>query len=107
MGVEQDHAALGGVRFEGFLYWAWYDANGLFHRVGAPAVIYDSGHKIWYQHGRRHRMDGPAVVYANGRQGWYLHGRYITDEVKEWMSEHNITCPFTAEQATEFALRWG
>ena len=106
MGLERDHAALGGVRFEGFLYWAWYDANGLFHRVCAPAVIYDSGHKIWYQHGRLHCSNGPAVTWEDGTEEWWIQDRYITSDVLPWMATQGIFLPFTPEQQAEFLLRW-
>lgn len=43
------------------------------HREDGPAVIWDTGQKEWYQHGKRHREDGPAVE-LHFRNEWYLNG---------------------------------
>lgn len=37
--------------------------DGLKHRLGGPAVVYDYSHneEYWFM-GKRHRVDGPAVI---------------------------------------------
>jgi hypothetical protein len=82
-------------------YQAWY-INGVYHRVGGPAVIrlIDPA-KMWYKNGKRHRNDGPAVEWLNklwfrngkqhrtngpafvdpiGRKEWWVNGKRITKE---------------------------
>ena len=51
-----------------------YGLNGLRHRLGGPAVIFEDGTEIWYQNGLRHRLGGPAVTMNTGEQYWYLSG---------------------------------
>ena len=51
-----------------------------FHRVDKPAIIYNSGSKIWYQNGKRHREDGPAIEWYNGFKSWCLNGEHYNKE---------------------------
>jgi hypothetical protein len=58
-------------------------ANGLYHREDGPAIIFDNGDLIWYQHGRCHREDGPAIEHSNGAKWWLLHGKNINCKTQE------------------------
>jgi hypothetical protein len=51
--------------------------NGLYHRVGGPAIIRANGDQSWYQHGYLHREGGPARIEPNGDQSWYQMDIYI------------------------------
>jgi len=53
----------------------WHLPNGDLHRTDGPAIIYPSGSKAWYYHGKRHRIDGPAVIRADGTKIWCHHGK--------------------------------
>lgn len=59
----------------------WKDSNGRPHRDGdLPAVVWDDGSQIWWQHGKHHRDDDlPAVVWKSGVQAWYQHGEEHRD----------------------------
>lgn len=48
--------------------------NGLLHCTTSPALITDSGDKLWYSEGHLHRDNGPAIEHANGAQEWWIHG---------------------------------
>jgi hypothetical protein len=43
-----------------------------FHRVGAPAVIYEDGQSAWHTHGRLHRdvRIGAAGIRPGGQTLW-------------------------------------
>ena len=74
-----------------------WTANGFYHRVNGPAIIYPDGSekwffkgkmhrdggpamteigksKQWFRHGVLHRIDGPAIEYADGRKVWMIDG---------------------------------
>ena len=68
--IETD--AQGTVRF--------FNNAGLVHSMVGPAIIYQSGTKIWCRHGLLHRTDGPAVIYADGTRIWFLDGYTKTEE---------------------------
>ena len=53
----------------------YHNAQGEFHRIYGPAVIYPEGHRAWYKDGQRHRPDGPAVEWTNGYRAWYQNGQ--------------------------------
>jgi hypothetical protein len=106
MAVKADHTVEGGVWNEALHGWVWHDAAGWRHRVDGPAYIHPDGRQEWYLHGLLHRVNGPAVMYADGHQEWWVQGRAITQAVKSWMHDNNITLPFTPEQLVEFELRW-
>ena len=58
----------------------YIDANGDYHRIGEPAMIYKNGTKLWYYHGILHRTDGPAEIVrpsdtSSGYQAWWIHGK--------------------------------
>ena len=55
------------------------NAEGRYHRIGGPAVIYINGTKMWYQSGKRHRVDGPAIVFADGVCAWFLNGEKLNE----------------------------
>lgn len=60
-----------------------YIKNKKLHREDGPAVEWNDGYKVWFQHGKRHRLDGPAFISANGYKSWFEHGRRLpiyTDE---------------------------
>ncbi len=35
------------------------------------------GSMFWYQNGLLHRDEGPAIVYVSGPKHWYQHGKRI------------------------------
>ena len=41
------------------------NAGGQLHRVGGPAVVWESGEQEWYQNNLRHREDGPAMLWLS------------------------------------------
>ena len=45
----------------------------------------DGGHFI------THREDGPAIIYSVGEQFWYAHGKCITEPVRNWLKDHDLT----------------
>lgn len=51
-----------------------FTRNNKLHRDDGPALIYNDGHKVWYQDGEIHRVDGPAVIIQN-RQKWFRRGK--------------------------------
>jgi len=57
----------------------WKDEAGKLHRDDAPAMIYNNGTKIWYQHGKRHRTDGPAVTAPITDENPYDRDEYWLD----------------------------
>jgi len=38
-----------------------------------------------------HREDGPAIIYADGGQFWYAHAKCITEPVRAWFEDHDLT----------------
>ena len=63
---------------------AWYK-DGQRHRPDGPAVEWTNGYRAWYQNGQRHRLDGPAIVYPSGRREWWLNGKELTEA--EWQQQ--------------------
>ena len=53
----------------------WYNAEGLIHKEGGPAIVHSDGTKFWYVNGRLHRKNGPAIVRTDGHKEWWLNGR--------------------------------
>ena len=86
--------------------WRWLNEKGEFHRIDGPAYIYPDGRQEWYLNSKIHRLDGPAVIFPNGSQKWYINDIDITEEINEWLSQMNITYPFTDEEKVLFAVRW-
>ena len=107
----------------------WRNENGELHRIDGPAVIYPRGTQSWWLNHKRHRLDGPAIIRVDGTQEWYVNdklhrldgpaiiwsdkiqewyvkGKKITEEVKKWMTQMNITYPFTDEEKVLFAVRF-
>lgn len=39
------------------------DDDGQLHCDNGPAVVYSTGKKEWWVHGKQHRDDGPAVEF--------------------------------------------
>ena len=60
----------------------YYDENNYLHRVGGPAIIYNSRlpapEVTWCHHGKRHRLDGPATIF-NHCSRWYVDGELHRD----------------------------
>jgi hypothetical protein len=52
----------------------WY-RNGLLHREGSPAIIWDDGREEWYKDGFLHREGRPAILNTDGYEAWFKHGR--------------------------------
>lgn len=57
----------------------WKDEEGKLHRDGGPAMIYNNGTEIWYQHGKRHRINGPAVSIPLTQADPYDRNEYWLD----------------------------
>ena len=55
----------------------YVNSNGVYHRIGGPAVTLTGGTKVWYQNGKRHRLDGPAAEWASIPYQWYFEGELI------------------------------
>ena len=57
-----------------------YYIHGKCHRTDGPAVIWNDGSKEYYIHGTRHRTDGPAIMYPSGDKEYYVNGNYLSEE---------------------------
>jgi hypothetical protein len=65
------------------------------HRVGGPAVLFDSGLKLYFHNGKLHRTNGPAVVWEDGHNQWWVNNKLhrvngpalIGNGWKEWYFE--------------------
>lgn len=69
----------------------WLDKCGLFHREDGPALIYETGTKYWFKHGKRHREGGPAVEFHNGTNKWFLEDKeYTEQDYKQLLFERNL-----------------
>jgi hypothetical protein len=55
----------------------WFNSKGQLHRDDGPAIIFDSGAKVWFINGKFHRTDGPAFENSYGEKGWYLNNIQI------------------------------
>ena len=64
------------------LFEEWRDENKLWHKEDGPAIIWASGDKSWYFHGKRHRTDGPAIEWKE-QTSWYLHGEKLPCKSQE------------------------
>jgi hypothetical protein len=85
-------------------YQEWW-VNGKRHRLDGPAYI-NNGRQDWYLNGKRHRTDGPAVIYPDDCRPftpviypddwreWFINDKNITQEVRNWMKNQNITWPW-------------
>ena len=68
----------------------WY-INGKRHRDNdLPAVIHPDGIQIWHINGKCHRLYKPAMIFQDGSQYWYINGIDITNEVIEFIKEHDL-----------------
>lgn len=56
------------------------------------------GTKEWMVNNIRHREDGPA---------WLSEDRLVSKDAIDWIKEHNISWPFSQEDAMLFELTWG
>ena len=56
-----------------------YKRNGVMHREGGPAVIYNDGSEMWAQNGKLHREEGPAVIYSHGDYEHWVNGKHHCD----------------------------
>ena len=71
-------------------------SDGKFHRVGAPAAIWDDGTLVWYNAGQIHREDGPAYIekdqpHKKGEQQFWLFGEEVTPQQhREWREQHLV-----------------
>lgn len=111
-----------------------FTRNNRLHRDDGPALIYQDGHKVWYQDGAMHRADGPAVIierrmkwFWRGKlhnwaepavQGytktgerierWFVHGEDITDVATSWLVKREIYFwPLTEAEQFVFAVHFG
>lgn len=56
-----------------------YTLNDQYHRDDGPAVLYDNGNYMYYQHGIVHRVGGPTIMELptatqTGIEVWRVHG---------------------------------
>lgn len=56
---------------------------------------------------RAHRMDGPAVLWKNGDREYHYYGVDVTNEVRSWAKENNVSLademePTDREKLVEF-----
>lgn len=65
--------------FQNCIEWRRPSDNKL-HRVGAPAVEYTDGTKVWFQNGEMHREDGPAYEAAEGGREYHLFGKEVSPQ---------------------------
>ena len=56
---------------EGILFFE----KDLPHREDGPAITFEDGTQIWYEHGKFHRLDGPAIIYSTGEKKWFVNGQ--------------------------------
>lgn len=82
-----------------------YFENGLWHRIGGPAIESKAGHRVWLEHGLKHREDGPARIEPNeDGEFWYKHGELhriggpavilLKEKKQEWWENgkrHNLS----------------
>lgn len=88
-------------------YVSYSNDDGYLHRLDGPAMLYNDGSYEWYKNGIFHRIDGPAVYYINGPViDWWINGNKITKVVNKWMTENNISYPFTNESRTLYLLQF-
>lgn len=58
-----------------------YYRHESYHRIGAPALIYENRGMFWYEYGDSHRLDGPSDTYAKGTLYYFIRGtQYTVDE---------------------------
>jgi len=73
-----------------------YLLDNKLHRDGAPAVIYNDGSELWYQHGELHNENGYAAKERNGDNfelSYYIEGQmvpYFASGVKLFKSMYGI-----------------
>lgn len=53
------------------------DEQGRLHSIDdEPAIIFSTGTKMWYEHGKLHRNNAPAVVYNTTLVEYWEKGTY-------------------------------
>ena len=51
----------------------WWEKDGNLHRIGGPAIIYNSGTREWWFEGHLHREgDRPARIESDGARSWWI-----------------------------------
>lgn len=83
------------------------NTDGVFHRIGGPALVRKDGTKEWFLNGRRHRIDGPAIIKPNGIKQWYVNSKNVTPLVEIWMIDNKVVWPWNEETQVLFELTWG
>ena len=64
-----------------------YFANGGYHRLDGPALIWPDRAEQWYKHGKLHRDDGPAALWPErGIEVWYKDGKKYQPSAHEIMA---------------------
>jgi hypothetical protein len=53
----------------------YYFRHAQSHRDTGPAVMFNTGYRVWYQYGERHRDIGPAMIFSSGNKHWYTRGK--------------------------------
>ena len=54
--------------------WEVYLRNGLYHRIGGPALIFNENNYEYFWCGHRHNSRGPAIISESRPDEWYLFG---------------------------------
>ena len=54
----------------------WHD-NGIITRKDGPAVEHTDGFKMYLVDGKFHRVEGPALLNNSGAKLWYFQDEYI------------------------------
>ena len=55
------------------------DSEKILHRVDGPASIEAGFAECWFLNGVRHREGGPAVLYQDGTREWWTHGKKVSE----------------------------
>ena len=66
----------------------YYNAQGEWHREGAPAIEAADGSKYWVVNGKHHRLDGPAIEHIYGDKWWYFNGKEIPVNSQEEFEQY-------------------
>ena len=77
--VESDEPVRTETLWQNSIEWRRPSDNAL-HRIGAPAIEWNDGIKVWFQNGVMHREDGPAYEDPKGNHQYHLLGEEVTFE---------------------------
>ena len=69
-------------------------------------TINADGTQEWAVNGQYHRLNGPAYIRTDGTRAWWVRDQEITQEVKAWMIDRNVTWPWDEDTQIQFLLAW-